>query len=439
MKRVFLICTFTFIIVVFSGCVFSTVNEMYQLPKRSEEYHALQQVIDSAMGDMSYCAPLSGQQRQTVQMADLDGDGVQEYILFAKAESELPLRLLIFDKKEEQYVHVDTIESNGTAFDRVEYMQMDEYPGLEIVVGRQVSDQVMRSLSVYTFSGGEGEQLLSTNYQRYLTVNLTRDERQELMVLRPGLTETDRGVVELYSVQNGNVERSVEVNMSEPIDKLKRILIGRLYDDIPAVYIASAIGDSALITDVYAVIDGVLTNVTFSNESGTSVKTLRNYYVYADDIDDDGVVELPHLIDMRQPDQSHISSAQHVIRWYAMTADGGEVDKLYTYHNYVGGWYLELNNQWAPRVFVQQQGNMYQFCLWNEDGTEYKKLLSIYTLTGQNRHEQSNVDGRFVIHESETVVYAASVEDDALSYGLTDKTLPRYFRLIQQDWNTGET
>lgn len=428
-----------FVITAFSGCVFSTVDEMYQLPKRSEEYHALQQVIDSAMGGMSYCAPLSGQQRQTVQMADLDGDGVQEYILFAKGDSDLPLKLLIFDKRGDEYVHVDTIQSNGTAFDRVEYVQMDDQPGLEIIVGRQVSDQVLRSLSVYTFSNGEGEQLVSANYHRYLTVNLDPDIRHELMVLRPGLTETDRGVVELYSVQDGIVERSVEVNMSEPVDKLKRIVTGRLYDDIPAVYIASTIGDSALITDVYALIDGVLTNVTFSNESGTSVKTLRNYYVYAEDIDDDGVVELPHLIDMRLPDQSHVSSSHHLIRWYAMTSEGGEVDKVYTYHNYVGGWYLELNNQWAARVFAVQQGNQYDFCLWNEEGTAYTKLMSIYMLTGQNRHEQGSSDSRFILYESETVVYAAIVEEEARSYGLTDKTLPSYFRLIHQDWNTGET
>lgn len=439
MKRFCLLCTLLLILTAFSGCVFSTVDEMYQLPKRSEEYNALQQVIDSAMGNMSYCAPVSGQQRQTVQMADLDGDGSQEYILFAKGDFDVPLRLLIFDKMEEQYSHIDTIQCNGTAFDRVEYIQMDDQPGLEIVVGRQLSDQVIRSLSVYTFSSGEAEQLFTANYHRYLTVNLDTDQRNELLVLRPGLTETDRGVVELYSVRDGNVERSVEVNMSEPVDKLKRILVGRLYDDIPAVYVASAIGDSALITDVYALIDGVLTNVTFSNESGTSVKTLRNYYVYADDIDADGVVELPHLIDMRQPDQSHISSSHNIIRWYAMTADGGEVDKLYTYHNYVGGWYLELSNQWASRVFVLQQGNQCDFYLWNEEDTDYIKLMSVYTFTGQNRHEQGSADGKFILHETDTVVYAASVEQEAASYGLSAESLPGDFRLIRQDWNTGET
>ncbi len=439
MKRALYLVILLLSMLALSGCVFSAVDEMYQLPKRSEEYSALQQVIDSAMGNMSYCAPLSGQQRQTVQMADLDGDGIQEYILYAKGDFDVPLRILIFDKVDEEYRHIETIECNGTGFDRIEYVQIDDNPGLEIVVGKQLNDQVLRSLSVYSFAGGSAEKLMSANYYRFLTVNLDSNASMELMVLRPGLTETDRGVVELYSVLDGNVERSVEVNMSEPVDKLKRIVVGRLYDQIPAVYIASAIGDSALITDVYTLIDGVLTNVTFSNESGTSVKTLRNYYVYADDIDSDGVIELPHLITMRQPDQSHVSTGHNIIRWYAMTKDGGEVDKLYTYHNYLDGWYLELNNQWASRVFVLQQGNRCDFFLWDEEGMDYIKLMSVYTFTGANRQRQGTSDGRFVLHRSETVVYAATVEEEALSYGVSDKTLPGYFRLIHQDWNTGET
>lgn len=439
MKRIFSFIVLLAITLSLSGCVFSAVDEMYRIPKRSEEYSALQKVIDSAMGGMSYCAPLSGQQRQTVQMSDLDGDGVQEYILYAKGDFDVPLRILIFGKIGEEFQHIDTIECKGTAFDRIEYAQMDDKPGLEIVVGKQLSDQVLRSLSVYTFSGGAAEQLVSTNYYRFLTVDLNSNGCQDLMILRPGLTETDRGVVELYSIEDGNVERSVEVNMSEPVDKLKRLITGRLYEGNPAVYVASTIGDSALITDVYTLIDGVLTNVTFSNDSGTSVKTLRNYYVYADDIDNDGVIELPYLITMRQPDQSHVSTGHNIIRWYAMTKDGGEVDRLYTYHNYMGGWFLELNNLWASRVFVLQQGNQCDFYLWEEDGSGYVKLMSIYTLSGANRHEQGTTDGKFILYKSDTVVYAATVEQDALSYGVTEQTLPGAFRLIHQDWNTGET
>jgi NAD(P)H-hydrate epimerase len=85
-----------FVALVFSGCALRTVEEMYSLPKRSEKYNKLQTAIDEAMTGLEYSAPTSGDNRQILQNADLDGDGSDEYIIFAKGETERPLRMLIF-------------------------------------------------------------------------------------------------------------------------------------------------------------------------------------------------------------------------------------------------------------------------------------------------------------------------------------------------------
>lgn len=422
-----------------TGCSFRTVNEMYRLPKRSEAHQDLQSAIDAAMVGLEYCAPLAGEQRQTVQMADLDGDKEDEYLLFAKGSSDQPMRILVFDKVDDSFAHIETIQSSGTGFDQVEYVQMDGKAGLELVVGRRLNDQVVRTLSVYTFQSGVAEQLLSTGYSKFLTANLDNDSDLELVVIRPGETETDRGVVEMYSIAGGSAERSVEVNMSETADNVKRVLVGKLHGGQPAVYIASTVGDSALITDVYTLVDGVFTNVSFSNESGTSVKTMRNYYVYAEDIDGDAEVELPALISMRSMPGREASRDQYLIRWYAMAADGSEVDKIYTYHNFITGWYLKVNSSRIEDLIVLEQGNDYSFCLWDEQTQTHKKLLTVSVLTGQNRQEQSAADGRFVLYSTESVIYAAKLEDAAVEYGVTETEVIQNFRLIHQEWKTGET
>lgn len=425
--------------ILLSGCSFRTMNEMYRLPKRSEAFQDLQTAIDKAMVGLEYCAPLSGEQRQTVQMADLDGDREDEYILFAKADTEQPMRILVFDKVDDSFDLIETIQSSGTGFDQVEYVQLDGQAGLELVVGSRLNDQVVRSLSVYTFRGSDSEQLLSTGYTKFLTANMDSDGDDELVVIRPGETETDRGVVELYSIEDKNVERSVEVNLSEPVDNIKRVLLGKLYDNRPAVYIASTVGDSALITDVYAMVDGTFTNVSFSNESGTSVKTMRNYYVYAEDIDGDGVVELPSLVSMRTMPDEETTADQYLIRWYAMDGDGGEVDKIYTYHNFIGGWYMKLNNTRVMDLTVRVQGNDYNFCLWNKETQSYDPLMSVFVLSGQNRQAQSGEEGRFVLYSTESVIYTAKLEEKALELGVDEAEVIQNFRLIHQEWKTGET
>ncbi len=420
-----------------TGCSMRTAEQMYSLPKRSEAYNNLQSVIERSMAGLEYCAPLTGENQQTVQIADLDGDNSPEYLVFAKGGDYHPLRILVFDEQNGVYQPVDVIHSNGSAFDLVEYVQMDT-GGLELVVGRQLSDQLVRSVSVYTFSGGAAEQVLNTNYSRFVTVDLDMDSKTELFVLRPGQTDTENGVAELFGMENGTMERSNEVSLSGSIDQLKRLLVGQLGDGKTAVYTASAVSETALVTDVYAHVNGSLSNVSFSGESGASVKTLRNYYVYADDIDNDGVVELPYLMQMKPLEEQESSRRQNLIRWYSMNSDGSEEDKMYTYHDFLGGWYVELASYWASRVAVQQVGSNYEFYIWSNSYQRVEKVFTLFCLTGQDRDTLDPEDERFVLMKTDTVVYAASLEARAGYYNISRKSLIRDFRLIQHDWKTGE-
>lgn len=421
-----------------TGCTMRTVDRMYQLPRRSEDYSNLQSVMDKAMAGLKFSAPVSGDNQQNVQMADLDGDGDQEYLVFCKGTSELPLRILVFDRVDGAFVHIDSIASNGASFDQVEYIQMDEKPGVEIVVGHQISDQLVRSVSVYTFADGESERLLTANYRKFLTVDMQSDGRSELFVLHSGQSETDNGVAEVYSLDAGIMERSNEVSMSAPADKLKRILVGKLYDGKTAVFVASTVGDTSLITDVYSQVDQRLTNVIRQDEQGTGIQTLRNYYVYADDIDNDGITELPRLVAMTPLDDTPVVEPSKLILWYAMGSSGNTMDKLYTYYNAAGGWYLKIDEKLAPRITVRQESNTFVFYLWDMDCTSAQKLMTVYTLTGQNRDEQSLTDGRFVLLKTDTVVYSASLETIAADYAITQESLIGSFSLIHQDWNSGE-
>lgn len=420
------------------GCVM-TVDQMYVPPRRSESYLNLQAVMDEVMTGLDYCAPLNGENQQSVQMVDLTGDGIDEAVLYARGTDEHPLKVFVFSQEEEQYRLLSTIESTGSAFDQVEYAQMDGEAGYEMILGRQVSDQVLRNVTVYRFSQGQPEQMMSVNYQKFLSLDLDGDSLGDLFVLRPGQNPTDCGVVELYSMDGGTMNRSAEVRLSQPVDQLKRIMTGAIHGGVKAVFVASTVDQNTIVTDVYAIVRGQLTNVSVSNESGTSVKTVRNYYVYADDIDQDGVLELPALIAMRSPEQVASSEREHLIRWYAITADGSEVDKRFTYHNYLDGWYMELSEALVSRLCVLPvAAGHYSFCVWDSQDEEPRELWSVYSLTGDERSAEAVAEDRFLLTKTETVAYAARISEAGAELGITRDDLTDAFFLIQKDWKTGE-
>lgn len=423
-----------------SGCAMRTVDDMYALPKRSQEYQQFETAKEEAMAGLKYCAPVGGENQQSVQMADLDGDGVDEYLVFAIGDTEKPLQVLIFSQEPGGTCSLmEVIQSNGTAFEQVEYVNFDEKPGLELIVGRQVSDQVLRSVSVYSFSGGSAKLLLMNGYSKFITCDLDDNSRSELMVLRPGESGTDRGMAVLYGTEKGQIQRSVEMELSANTSHVRRMYRGKLQGSEPAIYVASVLGEKTVVTDVFAMQRGKFTNITSKGESGAGVETLRNFYVYPEDIDGDGVIELPELVIMKAVSQWGADERKFLLRWYSLDSSGKKVDKMYSFHDYMGGWYVKLDGKWAKRITVEQEEGQYTFYVWNESFEEATALFTIYIFTGSTRDTDAAQDGRFALYRGEEITYGAKLERYADQYNVTEKYLIDSFSPIRQDWQTGET
>lgn len=425
-----------------SGCILRTTDEMYRLPKRSAEYNDLQKAIDGVMEGLSYSAPVFGENQQLIQMSDLDGDGEEEVLLFAKSSGENPLKIFILGKVDGSYQKIAAIESVGSGYEQAEYAQVDGKGGMELIVGRQVGEGVPYSLSVYSFPASGPELLLTTNYARFLTYDLDRDQKQELFVLSQD-PEAGTGIAALYYFGSEDIERSTEAVMSVPADQVRRIAAGNMCSNTPAVFVASVYDENTIITDVYAYLNGKLTNVSLSNESGTSMETIRNYYVYADDIDGDGLIELPALLPMRTVEGQPENENQNLIQWYNLTRTGGERVKLTTYHNYSDGWYVVLPENWVDRISVLpggdgETGKSYVFCGWNDSG-KMEKILTIYACSGDDREERAIENGRFVVGRKAEVVYCVSLGSGPMAKELTQADVIEHFHLIQIAWKTGET
>ena len=105
MKRMLLAVLAAAMSLVLSGCFVKTVDELYTLPKHSDEYNRLEQAIDQVMSSQnaSYAAPVSGMNQQSVQLADLDGDGTEEAVAFLKTTGDKPLKACIFSRVDEDY------------------------------------------------------------------------------------------------------------------------------------------------------------------------------------------------------------------------------------------------------------------------------------------------------------------------------------------------
>ncbi len=438
-RKIGLLCAVLLAALLLGGCARS-IDELYSPPRRSEEYSKLQSAIDIAMAGLNYSAPLTGEHQQAVQMADLDGDGIEEYLVFAKGSSDKPMQILIFTQEENGGVEIsEIITSNGSAFELVLYEDIDGKPGLELVVGRQVSDQLMGSVSVYSFSSGRAERLMNGGYSKLLTMDLGGSEQKELLLVQRGESDQANAIAVLYRYRNKSMVRSVEVELSRPAYSIKHVTAGKLQCGTPAVYISSATEESAIRTDILTLSEDRLVKIYIQDPNENVVQTLGNYFVYAEDVDEDGVIEIPSLIPVRPVSVTWNIEEQYLIRWYSVDRNGVQTDKLHSFHNYADGWYLKLDSDLTKLLTVNQVGSTYAFYMWEEGYREASAIFTIFALSGSDRESQATVDGRFVLMRSADVIYAAQLEDNLEAYGIDEAYLINSFHLIHQEWKSGET
>lgn len=406
-----------------SGCVMRTVDELYCLPKRSQADDDMQAVIDQAMVGMSYCAPVSGENRQMVQSADLNGDGIEEYVVLARNSAQKKLKILVFGQYALGYALTDTIESFGFAFDFIEFSNVDDHPGAEIIVGRQAGDGGVRSAAVYRYVEGKSLQLLEAGYSKFLSCDTDGDGRSELIAIHPGESGDVISDIALYRYERSKMHECAHLAVSVSAGNVKKMQPITLQDGNLAIMVVSEENDSQIM-EIFAIKGEQMTHVY----GPSTVARLRNSFVYPMDVDWDGDVEFPELLPMRGSDGSDAW-----ILWFGVNAQGQRADGMFTYFSYADKWYMHMDRSWTKVLTVTRSEGI---CTFSNQKKEV--VMTIYALTGVNRKEQAQQLGGVILGSSESVTFAATLGPGAKDLGITENRVKQLFYAIDLKLYTEE-
>lgn len=398
-----------------TGCAAANVEKLYSLPRMSEEYIRLQELIDQRIdAGGEYAAPMGGSHRQSIQLQDLDGDGVSEAIAFLADEDHTPMVCIYrADEHGNYYLFVDILGA-GTAVSSVDYADLNGDGAAEILIAWQIGGD-LRLLSVYDLSGETPVEVLSADCSAFLVNDLNGDGREEILDLRLDYGGTSALV--MYVVGDDGVVTASRADLSAGITEVLRARMGWLTDGTPALYVESRYEDDRLITDVFAV-DAGLKNITLGL-SGVSA-TLREEPAFALDINADRVLEIPE-------------SSGGFLNWYALDGAGRKTLALTTWHDYENGWYFALTDDLLAGLSVTTDS-----AVSGETAAHFvqngREIFVIYTLTGENRLDRAEAGSRFELAQKGTTVYAAEI----LADHVTEEEIQQCFNLIYSEWQTGD-
>ena len=413
-----------------SGCYSGNIDQYFSLPMASEEYQQLQSLIDEELASGSeYAAPTHGSYRQSVQLSDVDGDGVDEALAFFRDGGKNP-KINIYSSENGEYQLVLSLSGEGSSIGRIDYADLTGDGQKELLVSWQISSGVS-VLSVYSISGWSGDTLLSTDSAEFVTGDINRDGCDELLNLRAANSTTY--LIDQYTFALGQEPQATSAALSTGIASLQRLRMITLAGDAPALLAESTLTTGDLVSDLFVCRDGSLINLTMNRSTQIS-ETRRSYsLVYAQDIDGDGCTEIPH------PQQLY-SRGDEVfwsIAWFRYDASGRASTVMTTYHCVTDNWYLVLPSGWDVGLTVQRDDSVSGeraviLSRLRSDGS-LENYVAIYAITGENRYERAKIENRFLLQEEGTTVYAAEILD-----GKTDEnTIRSRFHVIYTDWSSG--
>ena len=402
-----------------TGCMLSySVEELYVLPKLPEEYQTLSEQIAAILaGGAEYAAPTAGNNLQSVQLVDLDGDGEEEAVAFFRSNSEeKPLKIYIFRASDEAYQQTSIIEGSGTSIQSIRYVDMDGDGVKEILVSWRVSAEV-QALELYSLRDLAAP-LVSTAYTRCETADLDDDGFLELVVVRSDGSETGGSAADYYDwdAEGQSLQLRSTAKLSMTVAELQWMQTGALAGGGAAMFLTGVVtgGEETArtVTDILTDQQGELTNIVRSGSTGVSTEIFRHLNLQPTDVDGDGAMDVP------MPAQLPGTTEEEPywkIYWRSYNADGSPAREIITYHNQADSWYLLIPEEWDTHFTVRQANASaaeHSTIFYSVSGGQPdKELLTICTLTGSDREVQASRGGWVMLRRQAGSIYTLALTE----------------------------
>lgn len=414
------------------GCSLETSAEaLFTLPQVPVEYAGLSETLNAYLqSGYEYIAPSGGNNIQSLQMVDMDGDGEKEAVAFFRSPAEdKPLKILFFRAEEDSFALYCTIESSGTSIDSVSYRDFNGDGRLEVAVGWRISTEV-QTVAVYSLRPGAANLLMQSGYVRFAVDDLNSDGLFDLLLLR--VDGEGSTVAEHYLWQNGEMRVGGTCRLSCTSAELTQgsIVCGKLDSQKNAAFITGVGADNLALTDILICRGGRLENVSADRDTGVTEVQYPFSRQRPQDINGDGIIEIPY------PAEGYARSMGKVFSWFRFDDRGNSAWVMDTYHNLQDSWYLALNDDWhgcltGTRLDALDNGT----CVTLQ--VNGKAVLYLFSLSGEDRRTDAQRDGRTLLMQRANVAYAVRITEAGAAIGISTEWVNSHFYLISTAWTAG--
>ncbi|MGM9624004.1 MAG: hypothetical protein ACI3X2_11880 [Butyricicoccus porcorum] len=425
-----------------SGCsLISSGDDLLQTPRPSENFMLLQKQLEQIMGDtMTYVSPQGGEYRNTVTFEDIDGDSEKEAIAFLREGSGGKIYVYAFELEDGEYRPIGSIEAPGSALGSMSFLKIhekDEGTGDKrkeklIVLTWTLSGDLKQGMTVCAVQDGKLTEVLDATYTSYTMSDLDSDGSEELFTVT--YDDAGRKTAQVYDYADNKMILLSQTDATQDVQTVANITQGKLDEDgRQAVFVDNKFeNDNGMQTDIYVLDKTRLRNVALSANAST-YRSVSLYY--SQDIDGDGIIEVPQLQPMPGYENSDATQTLWMVDWYRYSMNGATQRMLTTYDSLSEGWTFRLPKEWrgAVTATTTSEAGVSQ-TTFMQPGQLNDPLLTIYVFTGEDREAAAGSGGLIALGSTVDTCFAAKLGHSDSSYQISEDEAVEAFSVVQSEW-----
>ncbi|MCR5304886.1 MAG: hypothetical protein K6E36_00070 [Oscillospiraceae bacterium] len=409
------------------ACNFSaSVETLLSPPRLTAEQEQIYQALQASAGNsISLKYPKHGEHLSAFTVVDLDGDGLDEAIVFynvsLNTDAENPLRLCMLKQQNGEWKAGKDYPAAGAEIERVDVSASAGSPHTNLIISYSQVDGGGYTAEVFLCENGELVRPLKVPYSAMSLRDLDGDGKTELLTVTAAKLPNPAQAT-VYSLSS--YARDAAVQLPETMTDITRLVFGELprkdgRGTVPAIYADGASGATNAQTAVMTYTDGVLATV-YTDSADHIPNTLRPAGCRTLDIDSDGEPEIPvQAVFYGYTAGTDGPQGLPMTNWY-VCRNGLLMRECASYYAVSDGYIFLMPPRWERRVTAVQENEeivFYEFdrSTQNEDGTPVLKapLLRLCSVNDPVAANAMQLDGYLLLRQQNGSYYLGKRESGA--------------------------
>ncbi len=427
------------VILCLSGCNIADLSfeDSLRPPKTMGDEAEIEKLIsDTAKGKYTLKYPKSGSYRSAIIMYDLDGDNIDEAVAFFKGkDDQTGVHMLVMYSLDDEWKISSDFVTETTDVDCVDFADIDNKDGFEILAGYTTYSPNVNFLSCYSYSKGETGTIPSgQNYSSFYCGNLDNNGKSKIITLSLYNADTEAKAAMLeYNAEKKLIYAKSSAPMDPNVVKYKSIALTDLDSSLKAVVVDGTFASGELVTQViyYNQSLAVLRNPLYKEKQKNPTLRLEN--VVSTDTDGDSKIEIPMVEKLPYSGADMLNNVADKITWCAFNPENESLSvKSVVAVNYKCGFSVKKPDKWADGSYTAlNSDSTMTFYEWNQNALG-EQLFEIKAFDVAVWDQGKVIDGYTLIYRDNRYAYAFTNSANKSPLRLTDDEIKTAFSVIDQ-------